>query len=387
MEKCPYKYTHYVSRWWTWTNLWRNAVLLTVIAALVSCSHELDAPTPAPLETGTLSASKSEVIIDIAKPADEAVKFSWTAEKNTLIEYKLILTTGTKSDSVDVQTNTVSKGFTNAEFNNILLDKLGLEIGKVVTINVIVHAKVTINDKEASSNAVTITTIPSEKGPAYTKLWIVGDATPNGWNIDAPNVMVNDPTNIYQFKYNEVLNAGEFKIPTATGDWSGDFYMPLANHPNLSITSVQLVSGGDPDNKWKIDNAGAYKILLNISSNPFIEIKPFTPYAGIYIVGDATSAGWDANNPIVMTVDPGDPNKFTWTGSLAAGQFRFLVSIGDLSGSSFVAPSADASITATQVAFALDGTPSNNFKVKAGEEGNYKITINQLNETISIVKQ
>jgi hypothetical protein len=86
---------------------------------------------------------------------------------------------------------------------------------------------VTINDKEASSNAVTISTTPSEKGPAYTKLWIVGDATPNGWNIDAPNVMVNDPTNIYQFKYNEILNAGEFKIPTATGDWSGDFYMPL----------------------------------------------------------------------------------------------------------------------------------------------------------------
>jgi hypothetical protein len=387
MEKCHYKYTNHVSGRWGWMNLLGNAIVLIMIAALVSCSHDLDAPTPAPLETGTLSASKTEVTIDIARPSDEAVKFSWSAEKNTLIEYKLILTAGTKSDSIDVQTNTVSKGFTNAEFNNILLDKLGLEIGKTVAINVVVRAKVTINDKEASSNAIAISATPSEKGPAYTELWIVGDATPNGWNIDAPNVMVNDPTNIYQFKYNEVLNAGEFKIPVATGDWSGDFYMPLVNHPDLSSISVQLVSGGNPDNKWKIDAAGAYKILLNISNNPFIEIEPFTPYAGIYIIGDATNAGWDANNPIVMTVDPGDPNKFIWTGSLAAGQFRFLLSVGDLSGSSFVAPSADASITATQVAFAPDGTPANNFKVKTGEEGNYKITINQLKETISIVKQ
>lgn len=202
--------------------------------------------------------------------------------------------------------------------------------------------------------------------------------------------MVNDPLNIYQFKYNEVLKAGEFKIPVTTGSWSADFYMPPVNHPPLSDTRVKLIPGGSPDNKWEITSAGAYKILLNISSNPFINIIPFTPYEHIYIVGDATTAGWDANNPVVMTADPVDPNVFTWTGELKStgeGQFRFMLVEGDLNGDSFVAPSPEAPITATQLVFTSDGTPENNFKVQPGEDGTYTITINQLKETISIIKQ
>jgi starch-binding outer membrane protein SusE/F len=364
--------------------------VLLLIVVMIACSHELDAPAPLPLETGTLSASKSDVVIDIANPSGEAVTFSWTAPKNTKIDYKLILSSGSASDTVSIQTNTVSKKFSNAELNDILLNELGLEIGEVASVDFVLHAKVTINDKEASSNKVTITVIPSEKGPAYTQLWIVGNATPNGWNINAPNEMVNDKSNIYQFKYNEVLNAGEFKIPVTTGNWGTDYYMPPTNHPNISSTDVALIAGGNPDNKWQIDNAGRYKILLNISSNPFIKIDPFTPYENVYLLGDATTAGWDANNPIVMTVDPDDPNVFTWTGELNStgeGQFRFPLSIGDLNGNSFGAPSTDASITETQLTFTSGDTPPNNFKVNPGEEGTYKITINQFKETISIVKQ
>jgi len=362
--------------------------MLIALVTLASCNKDLDAPTPMPLETGTLSASKSEVMIDVAKPADEAVTFSWTAEKNTLIAYKLVLTSGDKTDSVDVANNTVSKKFSNAEFNDILLDKLGLEKGKLATIRVMVHAKVTINAKEASSNVVTISATPTEKGPAYTKLWIVGNVTSKNWDINDPDVMENDPTSIYQFKYNDVLTAGEFKIPTATGSWSGDFYMPPVNHPDLSSTSVTLIRGGSPDNKWQIVNPGPYKILLNISSSPFIHIQAFTPYAHIYIVGDATTAGWDASQAIAMTVDAGNPNVFTWTGNLTStGGFRFLTSTGSLNVDAFAAPSPDASIAATQVAFAPNGAPANNFKVNVGEEGTYKVTVNQLKETVSIVKQ
>jgi starch-binding outer membrane protein SusE/F len=349
-------------------------------------------PEP-PLETVTLSTARSQAIIDMVNPLGDAASFSWGNETNVFIEYKLVLTAGTKSETIDVLSE-IGKEFTNAEFNDILVDKLQLEVGKVATITAVVNASVTISDKKVSSNEVTISVTPSAKdlpAPAYPKMWIVGNATPNGWDIGNPNVMVNDPTNIYQFKFNENLNAGEFKIPVATGNWGGDFYMPPTNHPDLSSTDVTLIPGGNPDNKWQISNAGAYKVLLNISgSNPFIKITPFTPYSNLYIIGNATEAGWDANNPIAMTVDPGNANVFTWTGELKSagrGQFRFLVSPGDLNGSGFVAPTSGASITATQLAFTLTGTPANGFRVKEGEDGTYKITINQLKETISIVKQ
>lgn len=368
-----------------------SLIMVTLLMVMLSCSKELDAPASPPLETGMLSASESAVVIDNTDPFGEAVTFSWTARKNSHVVYELVLRAGENSDTVEVSTE-VSKKFTNVELNTILVDELGLEIGEAADIDIVVNAtvvEIANNTKTASSNVITISVTPDNKvepPPAYTRLWIVGDATPNLWDIGNPNEMVNDPTNSYQFKYNEVLTAGEFKIPTATGSWSGDFYMPPVNHPDLSSTSVKLIVGGSPDNKWAITNAGPYKILLNISSSPFIKITPFTPYANIYIVGDATTAGWDAGNAIALTVDPGDANIFTWTGDLGEGQFRFLTT-NDLNGDSFVAPSSDASLTATQLAFAPNGTPANNFKVNAGEEGTYTITVDQFKETISIIKQ
>lgn len=142
----------------------RFAVMLLLSVAILSCSKDLDAPTPAPLETGTLAASKTEVAIDITHPSDEAVKFTWSAPKNTLVAYKIVFTAGSKIDSVNVAANTVDKRFSNVELNDILVDNLDLEIGKAASVNVQVHAKVTINEKEASSNVVTISATPAVKG-------------------------------------------------------------------------------------------------------------------------------------------------------------------------------------------------------------------------------
>lgn len=140
------------------------AALLLLSMAILSCSKDLDAPEPTPLTTGTLSASKSEVVIDMTSPDNEAVKFTWSAEKNTLVTYNVIFTVGSKSGSVSVAANTVDKAFSNEELNNILVDNLALEIGKPASVSVQVHAKVTINDKEASSNVVTISATPAAKG-------------------------------------------------------------------------------------------------------------------------------------------------------------------------------------------------------------------------------
>jgi hypothetical protein len=344
------------------------------------------------LEEVVLAANRTEAVVDMANAAGETVSFIWAKETNPFVEYQLVLTSGLRSVTLDVSTD-VGREFTHGELNDILVDKLQLEKGKAAPVSVTVRASVTISDKKVTSNAVEITAIPAaaiETPPAYSKMWIVGDVTPNGWNIGDPNIMANDPTSVFQFKYNEVLKAGEFKIPTAVGNWTTDYYMPPVQYQDLSLTTVELIKVGGPDNKWKITNPGPYKILLNISENPFIKITPFTPFGQLYILGDATAAGWDPNNAMAMTVDAVNPNIFTWTGELKStgrGQFRFPTAAGELSGSAFVAPLSGANITDTRLAFTANSTPANNFKVKEGEEGIYKITIDQLKETISIVKQ
>lgn len=227
--------------------------------------------------------------------------------------------------------------------------------------------------------------------PLYSQLWIVGDATPNGWNINNPNQMKVDMFNSFIFRYNEVLSAGEFKIPTSTGNWGCDYYRPLTNDPPITATTASLVLGStnSPDNKWKITNPGAYKIALNIMTNT-ININPFTPYTTLWMVGDATPAGWNINSPTPMVATPGDPYTFTYTGPLSVGEFKIPTATGDWGCAYFRPDMNHPAITDTNAPYVNHGdapADTNDYKWYISTAGNYQITLNQLHETITIVKQ
>lgn len=64
-----------------------------------------------------------------------------------------------------------------------------------------------------------------------------------------------------------------------------------------------------------------------VSNVVSMEITPYLtepPYATLYLVGDATDAGWDNGAAIAMLRDPNDLFKFTYTGKLKPGYFKFL---------------------------------------------------------------
>ncbi len=181
-------------------------------------------------------------------------------------------------------------------------------------------------------NIISLTiSIAKTSAPLFSQLWIVGDATPNGWNIDNPNQMKVDVFNPYVFHYNEVLNVGEFKMPTSTGNWGGDFYRPLTNHPLITDTTAALTLGNTnpPDNKWNITVAGAYKYFPEHLLYNSIHISPFTPYSSLWIVGDATPNGWNIDSPTPLTPTAADPYTFTYSGPLAVGEFKIPVKTGD----------------------------------------------------------
>ena len=247
-------------------------------------------------------------------------------------------------------------------------EKFRIETGGLyrVTVDVI---KLTINVKALAASP-------------YNELWIVGSATPKGWDIDNADAMRQDPTDPFIFTFNEILAAGEFKIATER-NWGALFYRPTSADQPITETSVQL-SAGDPDYKWTITEPGAYKITLDLRENT-IDIKPFTPYANLWMVGDATPAGWniDAPEPLVQESD----YVFTWTGQLNAGEFKFPIATGNWGTGYFMPYRADESIGETLITFRPNGSPDTKWRVQAGEAGIYKITLDQLHHTISIVKQ
>ena len=216
----------------------------------------------------------------------------------------------------------------------------------------------------------------------FSELWIVGSAVPKGWDLDNADMMLQNPVDPFIFHFNAELAAGEFKIATAKS-WDAPFYRPVSADQPITETAIQL-SAGDPDHKWIITEPGPYKITLNLRDNT-IEIKSFTPFENLWIVGDATPAGWNIGAPVEMTRS--DDYVFTWTGQLNAGEFKFPIATGDWGTGFFMPFGADESINTTIMTFRPNGSPDTKWRVQPGEEGTYTITLNQLYHTIAIVKQ
>ena len=102
-------------------------------------------------------------------------------------------------------------------------------------------------------------------------------------------------------------------------------YMAMEANAPISSSDARFVKGGT-DTKWfiKDEECGkAYKICLDIrSGKEKMYMREFTPYPMVYLVGDATPAGWDIANATPMT-STGSPYIFTWTGQLNAGELKF----------------------------------------------------------------
>lgn len=296
--------------------------------------------------------------------------FNWTGQLNAG-DFKFLTTTANWIPSYNKSATAADSLFYRTDFSQAD-DKFHIATMGVYTL------KVNLLDMKIS---IIRSTAPTT--PPYSRLWVVGDATPNGWNINTPNEMRVDSANLFVFNYNELLSAGEFKIPVATGNWGGDYYMPLTNHPALSATGVQLVPGGSPDNKWQITTAGPYKIKLDLS-NMKINVQPFTPYTQLWLVGDATPVGWNINSPAPMTPDPSSPYIFTWQGAMTAGEFKIPTTTGNWGCDYFMPMVNHQSLSSNLAKFIPSGNPDNKWQITV--PGNYKITLDQLRETVVIQK-
>jgi len=232
----------------------------------------------------------------------------------------------------------------------------------------------------------TISIEPVEDAP-FPKLWMVGDATESGWDIDSPAEFTQSSEDPFIFTYKGNFNPGEFKIFAGpTGDFCGDWYRPMEDDSAIMNGAVEQNTGCEPDNTWLVteDTAGRYRITLNTADNTirFEQIK-------LYIVGDGSPSGWDIQNPVELNYDNGD---FVFNGELGGGnptgEFKFANQSGDWCGGEWVNPA-----TASQ---ALDNTdfirtlncegPDNKWKLQDGDAGTYEIRINLDTETMSITR-
>ncbi len=242
----------------------------------------------------------------------------------------------------------------------------------------------------------------SAETPLFDSMYLIGNMT--GWSFEPLEVDLVDP---FLFRMGRFFDkGGDFKFATANGSWENNFKAPYANAPYTESKTV-FVSGYDPDDKWYLQDSEtgkAYKICFDVRKDrERMLMAEFVPYEMIYLIGSASPAGWDLANAAAMTAGS-DAYTFTWEGHLNEGELKFTCDKkSDWMGAWFMASEAGKTPTGqTERILFVDkssdwckaqyletnvGDGGFDQKWQISEAGTYVITLNQLKETVSIVKK
>lgn len=239
--------------------------------------------------------------------------------------------------------------------------------------------------------------------PDYEQLYLIGNET--GWNFWE---MDRDPLDPFLFRIGHFWTIGEdFKFGTASGAWENNFKATSANAP-YTQESMVFIKGYDPDNKWVLNADECnkmYKICVDIhTAQERMIMREYVPFTEMYMVGSAAPNGWDLSNATALTLV--DDSLFTWTGTLNAGELKFSCDKqADWNGAWFMPAVADQvptgqpeqllfidkneeSLTRYQYAQSENVNVSDiDLKWKIEEAGTYTITLDQLHDRVTIIKQ
>lgn len=229
---------------------------------------------------------------------------------------------------------------------------------------------------------------PSDKDPIETPtLFMVGDATANGWDGNSMTALTRSDSDGYMFTYEGNLYTGEFKLyPNSGPEYPGwAAIRPKGGNAQIDksdIKDAEFDYSENPDYKWVVKEAGKYRLSLDLRNWTMsctylgalqgIEMQ-VTPIATneFFILGDAAPSGWDIYNPTPVTKI--SQYVFVYEGHLNTGRLR-ATPVKDWG--THVRPAVDnLSIDQNGVAtpnFIYTANPDYNWNVE--KAGNYKLT-------------
>jgi len=359
-----------------------SIVLTGMMIFFISCQKEESNDIKLAGEL-TLSSTSSEIILLQKNDANVALTFNWTTGTNNgtgaSISYVLQIDKAGNSFSsphtFEMGKAVYAKSFSVSQLNSSLLQEYGAEAG--TTFNLEARVVATINTTPQSvqtSPVVAIKVTPYE--PVSKKLYMFGDATPNGWDASKAIELTPDAGDPTVFVYKGALTTGAYKFLTTAGQ-----FLPSYNRGADDNHIVYRTTESQPDNKFTITEAAVYKITVNLLDLTITAVKlDQPPYDKIYMVGDASPNGWDIGNATELIQDEDNPYIFTYMGVMKPGDFKFPVNRNGNWGQDMYMRLSDSTM------YLHHGGASDDNKWSITKKGHYTITLNLMDNTISIVR-
>ena len=210
----------------------------------------------------TLTAAEKVDNLQEINHASNAITLNWTtgnnADTGNRIYYQLELAkAGTNFAEPYTALANGSQVYTwsiNEEnINNLILDKFGGTAGQPTSIDARISAIVNGVD-QAQTDSLTFQMTPYKA--VTTTLYLIGDATPNGWSADNATAMTRTENGL--FTWEGTLKSGNLKFITTLGQ-----FLPSYNK-NENDSVVLRTRDDQPDGKWQITVDHYYKVTANL---------------------------------------------------------------------------------------------------------------------------
>jgi len=202
-----------------------------------------------------LNVNHSSVVLEQKNDFADAVVFNWTTGTNygtdASIEYTFqIDRTGNNFAnpvSYDMGKGVYELKYTTGGLNDLILNQLSGTPSTTINLEARIIAKV--NDPSITSPDIASCTFQATPYKAVSSiLYIIGDASPNGWNADNATEMNPASGEPGGFVWTGSLTAGEIKFITTLGD-----FLPSYNKGSSDFQLVYRDSDEQPDDKFRIE--------------------------------------------------------------------------------------------------------------------------------------
>jgi hypothetical protein len=358
-------------------------MFLIIAITLVSCAKDETYQVELAGEL-QLTISSEEILLQQRFDSQNALTIHWTTGTNegtgASISYKLHVDRSGNNFATplvfDAGKAVYEKSFTVAELNQLLINDFGISAGQVATLEMRVVATI-----HTSPESTQISAVKSVDATSYesvtTTLYLIGSASPNGWNANDAIALTPKADNPTIFEYKGALSVGDFKFITTLGQ-----FLPSYNKGNDNTSLVYRSSDEQPDDVFSISEGSVYKIVANLLELTIsIEKLDLPAYEQLFIVGSATPIGWDITNSIELEQDEDNPFIFKYAGVLLPGDFKFPVNRNSDWGQDMFMRETDSTMYLHN-----GGDPDDN-KWSIAKKGFYILTLNLSDLTIEIHRE
>jgi starch-binding outer membrane protein SusE/F len=369
--------------------------VFVAIFLMIACEKDMDNPV---LDTGqstppTVQSPADGTTFELLQvnEMDSVELFSWSAAQFNVenlpdIRYSMQvdLAGNDFANPVNLFTTTAtSRQYTVAGLNMALISA-GLPLGATSTIEARIFARVSDASEYDNLYSTPITLTVTTYEVMVKPIYLLGSGTTVGWsNTDALEMAHLAESRFARVEHLEPGEEQFIKFISVLGQWAPQWGSdesatpesgPLIYRPTEDVPDPLPIPVGEV--------AGAYYIEADTAN---LTYSTFLTSGNLYLVGDATPAGWD--NTTGIPFEQETPHVFTLTVDLTAGgELKFLEVPGEW------APQWGTNDAGTEESGKLVYRPDDSFDDPAnipapGADGSYLITVDLTTMRYSIDPQ